>query len=140
MTTPSGLPGEPKPRIIYAVESGEYEDYRVDALFTSQPLAERFARWQDGPAREDPNHRVIERWLDEPFTVTGRYRVSGGLTAAGEVEGDPADFVPWDPDGDPRTAPEVTRTNDGGWWVEAYGKTPTAAVRAFRRTAKELAP
>jgi hypothetical protein len=26
-------------RMIYAVESGEYEDYRVDALFTSRRRA-----------------------------------------------------------------------------------------------------
>ena len=72
-------------RMIYAVESGEYEDYRVDALFASRRRAERYARWQDGPACENPDHRVVERWLDEPFDVSGSYSVSCAVTASGEV-------------------------------------------------------
>lgn len=49
-----------EPVTVYAVESGEYSDHRIDAIFATRELAERFIK-REQPYLGYTDYEIVER-------------------------------------------------------------------------------
>jgi hypothetical protein len=130
-------------QIVYAVESGEYSDYRVGPMFSTREAAEAYAKWQDGPDRDEwaNDHRVVEYALDEAEVPkgAGRWEVEGSLDEwmgkRDERDNGLGDGW-WSPDSTRKTSASYTR--EGEVWIRAAGKDKARAMRSGREMARAI--
>lgn len=117
------------PAEIYVVTHGDYEDYRIAAIFVDKPLAEQFAEALDDFGRVETYH--IQTTMPKKRRL---YHVNVDATGA-VIFQQHEDY--WDVEDLPEKLAGLNGTGTGAW-AQNY-RSPKAAIEAARAKLKEAA-